>query len=257
MPSQPPPGPAPYTVPGAGAPPPPPGSGPGFGGPGFGGPGFGGPGFGSPGFPGAQQAPSRSGKALASMITGIAGLVLCFAFIPSVVALILGILALREIGRSNGMKTGKGMAIAGVVLGAIGIVVGGVFIAAVVNEVSGTTSVFDLEVGDCTELPEDGEEIARIETFECTEPHGAEVVSVGVLGQEGDPYPGTDGMIELIEDACIDDFVDYVDFDYLQSDFKLFPITPTESTWDDDRSYVCLAYDPAGELTESIKGAGR
>lgn len=248
-------------MPGAGAPPPPPGSGPGFGGPGFGGPGFGGPGFGGPGFGGpafqGAQAPSRSGKALAALITGIAGLVLCFLFVPALVALILGILALREIGRSNGMKTGKGMAIAGVVLGALGVVAGGAFIAVVVNEVAGTTSVFDLEVGDCTELPDDGEEISRIETFECTEPHGAEVVSIGVIGEDGDPYPGTDELIDLIGAECIDDFTAYVGKDYLQSDFNLFPITPTEATWDDDRSYVCLAFDPAGDLTESIKGSGR
>jgi hypothetical protein len=183
--------------------------------------------------------------------------VLCFVFVPALVALILGILALREIGRSNGMKTGKGMAIAGVVLGVVGVVAGGVFIAAIVSEVSGTTSVFDLEVGDCVELPDDGEEIARIETFECSEPHGAEVVSVGVIGREGDPYPGADELIDLIAVECIADFTDYVGIDYLQSDFNLFPITPTESTWDDDRSYVCLAFDPAGDLTESVRGAGR
>ena len=250
-PYQPPPSPTPYAVPGAGSPPPPPG----FGGPGSGGPGFGGPSFQN--FQNFQTAPTRSKKALWSMILGIAGIVLCIVVLPSLVALILGILALREIGRSGGATGGKGMAIAGLVLGIVGVIGGGILIAVIATEVAGTTSVFDLEVGDCVELPEDGEEIARIETFDCDEPHGAEVVAVGEIGDDGDPYPGQSELIDQIGAACIEDFGEYVGMDYLSSEFDLFPITPTEDTWDDDRSYVCLAFDPDGDLTESIEGANR
>jgi hypothetical protein len=37
----------------------------------------------------------------------------------SIVALVLGIIALRQIGRSQGQQKGKGFAIAGIVIGAI------------------------------------------------------------------------------------------------------------------------------------------
>lgn len=56
-----------------------------------------------------------SGLALASMICGIGGMVLCFIVLPSIAAVILGHLALKE--TSDGTRSGKGQAITGLVLG--------------------------------------------------------------------------------------------------------------------------------------------
>lgn len=61
--------------------------------------------------------PSTSGLAIASMVLGI----LWIYWIGSIVALILGYLALREIRQNTQRIEGKGMAIAGIVLGWIGI----------------------------------------------------------------------------------------------------------------------------------------
>ena len=59
-------------------------------------------------------APQKTnGMAIASLITGILWI--------APVALILGILANNQIKKSNGQEGGKGMAIAGIVLGAVGI----------------------------------------------------------------------------------------------------------------------------------------
>ena len=55
-----------------------------------------------------------SGKALASMITGIFGVLL---FFPAIAAIILGHISLVEIRKSNGRLKGKGMATAGLVMG--------------------------------------------------------------------------------------------------------------------------------------------
>src|SRR5215472_13745315 len=61
----------------------------------------------------APDAPA-SGKALASMITGIFGLVF---FLPAIAAIMLGHISRSEIRRSNGRLKGLGMSTAGLVMG--------------------------------------------------------------------------------------------------------------------------------------------
>lgn len=58
---------------------------------------------------------------------GISGLVLCFIAVPAILAIIFGVLALKEIKRSAGTVGGRGMAIAGVVLGIVGVIAGVIF----------------------------------------------------------------------------------------------------------------------------------
>jgi hypothetical protein len=60
---------------------------------------------------------SRSDKAIASLTLGILFFFGCFSGLP---AIVFGRLALRDICRSQGRLRGKGMAVAGIVLGAIG-----------------------------------------------------------------------------------------------------------------------------------------
>lgn len=191
------------------------------------------------------------------MVLGIVGILLCFLGLLSILALVFGILGLREISRSAGARTGKGMAITGVVLGVLGLVVAVVFWIVVATEIAGTTAVGDLEVGDCVELPEDGEEISRIETFDCAEPHPAEVIAVGDLREGDEDFPGTGEVNERAARDCIDEFEDYVGIPYGDSVFELFPITPIEENWDRDSEYICLAFEPGEDLTGSIEGANR
>lgn len=65
-----------------------------------------------------QNSETTNGLAIASMITGILGLLGAWAFfggLPAIAAVILGIIALKKPG-------GKGMAITGIVTGGLGIV---------------------------------------------------------------------------------------------------------------------------------------
>lgn len=66
----------------------------------------------------------RMGKAITSLILGLSSIFLClcwFITIPtSVVAIILGVLAQRDVKRGTG--GGNGMAIAGMVLGIVGVI---------------------------------------------------------------------------------------------------------------------------------------
>src|SRR5215216_1576465 len=61
-------------------------------------------------------APPTNGKATTSLVLGICGIVLC-PLVLSIPALVLGYQSRREIDRSNGATGGRGMAVAGLVLG--------------------------------------------------------------------------------------------------------------------------------------------
>ena len=65
------------------------------------------------------QRPTTDGLAVASMVLGI----LWIYWIGSVLAVIFAGVAIKRINASNGWRTGKGMAVAGLVLGIIALAV--------------------------------------------------------------------------------------------------------------------------------------
>jgi uncharacterized protein DUF4190 len=77
----------------------------------------------SPGATGTQT----SGLAIASLVTGL--FFWCWV-IPGIVSIVLGHLALESIENSGGAKRGRGMAIAGIVLGWVGIGIVGLLVLA-------------------------------------------------------------------------------------------------------------------------------
>ena len=74
-----------------------------------------------------QTGPTSSGKATASLVLGILGLVFC-PLICSVLALVFGFQARNEIDSSGGRISGRGNATAGIVLGWIGVVICALFL---------------------------------------------------------------------------------------------------------------------------------
>jgi hypothetical protein len=72
--------------------------------------------------PSPLPAPRTSTTALISLIAGIAGWSI-LPFLGSIVAIITGHLAQSEIKKGGGMVTGKGMAVAGLILGYLSVVV--------------------------------------------------------------------------------------------------------------------------------------
>jgi uncharacterized membrane protein len=65
-----------------------------------------------------QPPPRTSGLAIAALIASIVGTFFCFFL--GIVGTILGIVALNEIGSSQGRLNGRGLAIAGIVIGLLG-----------------------------------------------------------------------------------------------------------------------------------------
>lgn len=72
-----------------------------------------------------QQPPQNNTKALISMILGIVSVVLglCCGVVAlaGIAAIVLGIIARKEIDQSQGTQKGSGMALAGIITGAIAI----------------------------------------------------------------------------------------------------------------------------------------
>ena len=75
----------------------------------------------------AAAEPRRSGKALASVICGVLGLFLVPLVLP-IAAIVLGVMARREIEDGRGALTGIGMAQAGIAMGVIGVAIAGAIV---------------------------------------------------------------------------------------------------------------------------------
>lgn len=89
--------------------------------PSYGPPPYGPPGLAPPPPPFADFQPRMptSGKAIASLVCGVAGLLLCVVI--SLVGVVLGIIAITETGR-EGTRSGRGLAIAGTVVSSLSVV---------------------------------------------------------------------------------------------------------------------------------------
>lgn len=72
-----------------------------------------------PGYAQIVYQAKNNGMAIASLVLGITWIY----WIGSVLAVIFGHVALSQINKSNGTQTGRGMAIAGLVLGYVGVAV--------------------------------------------------------------------------------------------------------------------------------------
>lgn len=199
--------------------------------------------------------------ATAAMVLGIVGIVLCFVVVPSILALIFGLIAASSIRTSQAAGrplAGAAMARAGWILGLIGLVAGIVFIviAVATDDRDDGTSLRDLRPGDCVELGSvgDEEELSALPRVACSEPHDAEVFHVDSL--DGAQYPGTSRVVEQVEAACLAAFEPYVGAPFDESELGYSSIYPVEASWRVHKGYVCLV-STGGTLTESLRGSGR
>ena len=203
------------------------------------------------GVPPSDVAPptrsTRSGAAVASLVLGVAGLLLCFTIVLSIVAVVLGIVALGAIDRRPGVLTGRGMAVTGIVTGAIGLVAGGTFIAFALSGAfdDGDTAMVDLDPGDCVDLDPLGTDatVTTVPVVDCDEPHFGEVFHVGDLDPDGDrEYPTDDELFAEIDGICVQRFSGYADPSVDPQQFRNYPIAPDENNWNDAGGrYVCIA----------------
>ena len=81
---------------------------------------------------GYQTGPKTNGLAIASLVLGIAGLVFYVCGVASILALVFGYMARGQIDRDPQNQGGRGMAIAGIIMGWIGVAILVIFWAVVI-----------------------------------------------------------------------------------------------------------------------------
>ncbi|MCU1360279.1 MAG: hypothetical protein JWN99_1568, partial [Ilumatobacteraceae bacterium] len=75
----------------------------------------------------ASGPPSRSGKATAGFVLGLASIVLFLSVVVPILAIVFGLLGAKEIKRSNGQRKGIVFARFGWILGLLGLIGGVIF----------------------------------------------------------------------------------------------------------------------------------
>lgn len=199
--------------------------------------------------PDARSTAPAPGLATAALVCGITGLVLFFFVVPSIVAVVLGLIAWNRARRAPSPGDGRGRALAGWILGVIGIVG---FVAFVIGAIAtdgfdeDTISIYDVHPGQCIDFADDSDVAGDVPRRDCDEPHDGEVFLVGSVGS-ADDFPGTSELERRAEAVCIGDaFEQYVGTAYDDSALDVTYVTPSEDSWAaGDRDVVCVATLPA------------
>jgi hypothetical protein len=172
------------------------------------------------------------------------------------VAVVLALLALRRVGRRG--TRGRGLAIAGLVLGALATLalVG----AAVLGTLTWTGSrplptdvdharrahAQQLVTGNClASLPADGR-VGTVRVVPCAEPHTAQVVTIYEFTHEA-VWPGQRAADSRVARSCVLDQAE------LDAGVTAATWAPTEQSWArGDRIGLCLAVVEGGGVTGSF-----
>lgn len=122
----------------------------------------------------------------------------------------------------------------------------------------GSQSVFSMDIGMCFDN-QDSDQLSSVPAVDCSEPHDNEVFAL-VDYTDSDVYPGDDAINNIALQACIEQFEAFVGLPYGDSELAVFPITPSEASWNDrnDREFVCALYSlDFSKLTGSMRGSAR
>lgn len=209
---------------------------PGYGGGGGGG--YGGGGYGGGGYPGGPDpmSPKTDG-------VSIAALVVSFLCCLAPVGVILGFVGL---GRTKGgQRKGRGLAIAGIVIGILMSLVTGGLIATIVFFANKVVTPDNAEVGQCVSVEEEDNSVFLYEQ-DCDSDHDAEIVGTArVNGSNIDAI--RDGMVgyclEAIDAGDLAKLTDYVD------DIKAVIEDPDDVETGD--TLVCYV-EPSEDLTAPL-----
>lgn len=122
----------------------------------------------------------------------------------------------------------------------------------------GTTSVFEIEEGDCFDDVTDFSEVSRLPVVDCDEPHDNEVYAV-VDYLVTTAYPGVDTLRDFAEEECLPRFEEFIGFDYFESELDFSAFWPSEESWETgDREVICFAYElDFSKITGTLEGAAR
>ena len=127
---------------------------------------------------------------------------------------------------------------------------------AIVEE--GSVGLFSVKVGDCINLPVDGEELFSFDAVACDQPHNAQAFEVFNVVGFGEEFPGEDPILEQADETCLDEFSSFVGIAYADSRYYYTPVFPTAESWEqDDREVICFLIPEVATDTidQDLRGA--
>ncbi len=225
----------------------------------------------------AQTAAAPAAAPEAAPLHPVAMLAFVLAFVAPLGGVVAGAFALGILRRSR--ERGRGLAIAGVVLGSILTVVMGAAVVAgtwwltavattpdtpapTPSAISApgdgaTPTAFEPEVGQCFAQRGRGE-IGDANLVACSVPHSYELFAQFAAADDADPYPGDEGVARDAEAGCREAFDGFVGLAYDRSALDYVYLSPTGKTWAaGDRRVSCFVIDPTGPTTGSLGGSAR
>jgi hypothetical protein len=196
------------------------------------------------GGPNAHVPGGTDGVSIAALILGI------IPVTAGVLGIVLGAIGLNR--TKDGQRRGRGLAIAGIVLGSLWLI--GIIVGVAINDSgkadrdaagqvtsAGDVSTTDIRLGDCLENFATGVRLT-VRVLPCTQPHGAEVYATFSIA--GSSFPGDAEVRRLARGGClsrIDTAVDAAaahDPTYAVGFFR-----PTSGTWKQgDRGIACVIH---------------
>jgi len=120
---------------------------------------------------------------------------------------------------------------------------------------SSNIDIFALKVGDCKMASAAGL-LSDADVVPCEQPHDEEVY----YELKMDDGEFSSDAVDAASQECIGDaFTNFIGVAYDASTLEVYPITPTQDTWDElnDRVIQCVVSDPAGQTTGSLAGVAR
>jgi hypothetical protein len=231
------------------------------------------PTVGPPMYAGAAPVPSPVDYANRTNVVAIFAIVL--GFVVPIGGIVAGAVGLAQVKRTG--EKGRGLAIAGIVVGSVMTVLGTIAVIAffaffVIAGAAGNAAatgdgglldpsedvpaeVLSLQIGQCLDDVSTGI-ITSDNIVDCDVAHTYEVFGE-VIVPDGS-FPGDDQMEATAQRSCDEAFASFVGVSYDDSTLEYTYVAPTSDTWEvGDRQIACLITDPAGETTGSLENSGR
>lgn len=126
-----------------------------------------------------------------------------------------------------------------------------------VTEEVENADVFAIRVGDCLNTADldATDEISDVPIVPCDQPHDDEVYFAFTL--DGETYD-EDAITAEADSTCIAEFETFIGLAHDSSELEFWPMYPTQGSWDGgDREVLCIAWDPAGQVTGTLADAAR